>query len=83
VAPINQFFVQGIFLLLGHQSNSHNIFISVGMVIFDIHDASTLDEVAFLPVKARWQRCQFFKEGLDRDTNRIFFNRELVFALLD
>jgi hypothetical protein len=55
----------------------------MGMIIFDIPDAATLDEVVFLPVKARWQRCQIFKEGLDRDANRVFVNIELVLALLD
>jgi hypothetical protein len=55
----------------------------MGMIIFDLPDAATLDEVAFLPVEARWKRCKIFKEGLDRNTNRVFVKRELVLALLD
>jgi hypothetical protein len=41
-------------ILLGHQSNSQTIFISMGMIIFDLPDAATLVEVEFLPVKERW-----------------------------
>jgi hypothetical protein len=83
MTPINQLFVQGILLLLGHKSNSQHIFISTGVIIFDLPDAATLDKMAFLPVKARWQICQFIKEGLDRDTNHVFIHIELVLALLD
>jgi hypothetical protein len=82
-APIDKLFVKGVLLLLGHKSNSQKILISMGMIIFDLPDAATLDEVSFLPVEARWHQCQFFKEGLDRDTNRVFVKRELVLALLD
>jgi hypothetical protein len=54
VAPIDQCFAQGILLLLDHQSNIQRIFISMGMIIFYLPDAATLDEVAFMPVKAIW-----------------------------
>jgi hypothetical protein len=62
MATIDKFFVQGILLLIGHHSNRQNIFISTGMLIFYLPDTVTLHEVAFLPVKARIQSCQFIKE---------------------
>jgi hypothetical protein len=83
MAPIDQFFVQGILLLFGHQINSQHIVIIMCMIIVDHPDAATIYKVVFLTVKARYQICQFINEGLDRDVDSVFVHRELVCAILD